>query len=93
MRTKVITVSGQITTIFPTEELGKYKHKDFVIEQLGIDKTTIAFQCWSADLITQLDTLQPGQMIDVYFYISSRQFNGKWYTDCKCIGINDGLQK
>lgn len=63
---------------------GDWAKQEFVIEyQDGNFPTKVCFNVWGADKVKELDSLRLGEKIRVSFNISSREYNGKWYTDLR----------
>lgn len=60
-----------------------WKKREYVLENNeGQFARKVAFTCFgdNADKIN----LVPGQEVNIYFDIESREFNGRWYTDIRC---------
>ncbi len=62
---------------------GEWRKQDFVIETAG-DRfpKKICITAWS-DMITELETYNMGDQLKVDIDLSSREYNGRWYTDVK----------
>jgi hypothetical protein len=70
---------------------GEWKKQDFVIETAG-DRfpKKICITAWS-DMIAELETYKMGDQLKVDIDLSSREYNGRWYTDVKAWRMsNDG---
>ena len=68
---------------------GDWAKQEFVIEfQEGNFPSKACFSVWGADKVKDLETYQPGDQIKVAFNVSSREFNGKWYTDLRAWRIS-----
>jgi Domain of unknown function (DUF3127) len=61
---------------------GKWAKCDFVIETQEKYPKKVCICAWN-DLIHTIRGIQPETEISVSFDISSREYNGKWYTDVK----------
>ncbi len=63
---------------------GDWAKQEFVIEyQDGNFPTKVCFNVWGADKVKELGSFRLGEKIHVSFNISSREYNGKWYTDLR----------
>jgi hypothetical protein len=59
---------------------GEWKKQEFVIEEAeGQYPKKACFSVWNDKI--NLKELIEGTILNVYFDIASREFNGKWYTD------------
>lgn len=72
-----------------TSARGNWAKQEFVIEyQEGNFPTKACFSVWGADKVKDLERFQIGDQIKVAFNVSSREFNGKWYTDLRAWRIS-----
>lgn len=63
---------------------GDWAKQEFVIEyQDGNFPTKACFSVWGADKVKDLEQFQIGDKIRLSFNVSSREYNGKWYTDLR----------
>ena len=65
-----------------TSARGPWRKQELIIETEEQYPRTVCLICWT----TQIDEIQqfaPGQTIKAQIDISSREFNGKWYTDVR----------
>ena len=63
---------------------GDWAKQEFVIEfQEGNFPSKACFSVWGEDKVKDLERFQPGDQLKVAFNVSSREFNGKWYTDLR----------
>ena len=65
-----------------TSARGPWRKQELIIETEEQYPRTVCLICWT----NQLDEIQkfaPGQSIKAQIEISSREFNGKWYTDVR----------
>ena len=65
-----------------TSARGPWRKQELIIETEEQYPRTVCLICWT----NQLDEIQkfaPGQTIKAQIEISSREFNGKWYTDVR----------
>ena len=63
---------------------GDWSKQEFVVEfQDGNFPSNVVFNVWGADKVRDLEQYQVGDVIRVSFAPSSREFNGRWYTDLR----------
>ncbi len=63
---------------------GDWSKQEFVVEyQDGNFPTSVVLNVWGADKVAELQTLREGEMLRISFRPSSREFNGRWYTDLR----------
>ena len=63
---------------------GDWSKQEFVVEfQDGNFPSNVVFNVWGADKVRDLERYQVGDEIRVSFAPSSREFNGRWYTDLR----------
>lgn len=68
---------------------GDWAKQEFVIEyQEGNFPTKACFSVWGADRVKELENFREGDHIKVSFNVSSREYNGRWYTDLRAWRIN-----
>lgn len=68
---------------------GDWAKQEFVIEyQDGNFPTKACFSVWGADKVKELEQFNQGEKIKVSFNVSSREYNGKWYTDLRAWRIS-----
>lgn len=66
-----------------TSARGEWQKQEFVIEyQEGQYPSSICFNLWG-DKVNDLNSFNIGDQVKVYFNISSREYNGKWYNDLR----------
>lgn len=65
---------------------GEWKKQTFVVDTGGQYPKQICFTAMGKT-VDYSSNLKTGQMVDVDFDISSREYNGKWYTDAKAFKI------
>jgi len=75
---------------------GEWQKQEFLVEyQEGNFPATACFNVWGMDKVNDLARFADGEEIKVSFNISSREFNGKFYTDLrawKIVSVNEGQQ-
>ena len=58
---------------------GEWKKQEFVIELEGTYPRSACFSVWNDKL--NVDSLVEGTVLNVFFDIESREFQGKWFTN------------
>ncbi|HEY9123557.1 MAG TPA: DUF3127 domain-containing protein [Bacteroidales bacterium] len=71
---------------------GQWRKQDIIVETDGQYPKKVCIAIWG-DKINE-SQLQVGNLLKIDFDVESREFNGKWYTDCKAwkIEIAGGSQ-
>lgn len=63
---------------------GPWAKQEFVIEyKEGNYPASVCMNVWGEDKVKDLEKFQVGDVVKVSFNLSSREFNGKWYTDIR----------
>ena len=65
-----------------TSARGPWRKQDLIIETDEQYPKTVCLTCWT-NQIDEIQKMTPGQLIKAQIDISSREFNGKWYTDVR----------
>lgn len=65
-----------------TSARGPWRKQDLIIETEEQYPKTVCLTCWT-NQIDEIQNMVPGQLIKAQIDISSREFNGKWYTDVR----------
>ena len=65
-----------------TSARGQWRKQDLIIETEEQYPRTVCLTCWT-NQIDEIQKFAPGQTIKAQIEISSREFNGKWYTDVR----------
>ena len=65
-----------------TSARGPWRKQDLIIETEEQFPKTVCLTCWT-NQIDEIQSMVPGQQIRAQIDISSREFNGKWYTDVR----------
>ncbi|MCW5906620.1 MAG: DUF3127 domain-containing protein [Chitinophagales bacterium] len=85
--------SGRLIHILPaqtgTGKNGAWKKCDFVIETSDKYPKKICISAWN-ELSDQIENTAIGSDLQVSFDISSREYNGRWYTDVKAWKVSGG---
>ena len=67
-----------------TSARGAWSKQEFIFEyQEGNFPSQICMNVWGEDKVRELDKYQVGDKVKVSFNLSSREFNGRWYTDVR----------
>ena len=67
-----------------TSARGVWSKQEFVFEyQEGNFPTQVCMNVWGDDKVKELDKYQVGDKVKVSFNLSSREYNGRWYTDVR----------
>ena len=65
-----------------TSARGPWRKQELIIETEEQYPRTVCLTCWT-NQIDEIQHFAPGQSIKAQIEISSREFNGKWYTDVR----------
>ena len=65
-----------------TSARGPWRKQDLIIETEEQYPRTVCLTCWT-NQIDEIQKFAPGQTVKAQIEISSREFNGKWYTDVR----------
>ena len=65
-----------------TSARGPWRKQDLIIETEEQYPRMVCLTCWT-NQIDEIQKFAPGQTIKAQIEISSREFNGKWYTDVR----------
>lgn len=60
---------------------GPWKKQDLIVETDGQYPKKICVTVWGDKI--DLNRFKPGDSIELFFDVESREFNGRWYTDVK----------
>ena len=67
-----------------TSARGTWSKQEFIFEyQEGNFPTQVCMNVWGEDKVRELDKYQVGDKVKISFNLSSREFNGRWYTDVR----------
>jgi hypothetical protein len=65
-----------------TSARGNWSKQEFIFEyQEGNFPSQVCMNVWGEDKVKELDRYQVGDKVKVAFNLSSREYNGRWYTD------------
>ncbi len=76
-----------------TSARGAWSKQEFVLEyQEGNFPSQVCMNVWGEDKVRDLEKYQVGDKVKVSFNLSSREFNGRWYTDVRAWRIEPAGQ-
>jgi len=89
-----LELEGKIISKLPvqsgTSARGAWQKQEFVIEyQEGNYPTQVCLNVWGEDRVKDLDRFAVGSAVKVSFNLSSREYNGRWYTDVRAWRIEN----
>jgi ribosomal protein L21E len=77
-----------------TSARGAWSKQEFIFEyQEGNFPSQVCMNVWGEDKVKDLDKYQVGDKVKVSFNLSSREFNGRWYTDVRAWRIEPAAQQ
>ncbi len=67
-----------------TSARGTWSKQEFIFEyQEGSFPTQVCMNVWGDEKVKELEKYQVGDKVKVAFNLSSREYNGRWYTDVR----------
>lgn len=85
-------IIGKLTVKMPEQRgqsaKGPWVRGGFVIETQEQYPRMVAFTMFGEDRVAMLNGINIGTQINVHFSPESREFQGRWYTDLRCIRID-----
>ena len=83
-----LELEGRITQKLPVQQgtsaRGTWAKQDFIFEyQEGNFPTSLCMNVWGTDKVKELERYQVGDKVKISFNLSSREYNGRWYTDVR----------
>ena len=81
-------LEGRIARKLPvqtgTSARGAWAKQEFILEyQEGNFPSQVCMNVWGDDKVRELDKYQVGDKVKVSVNLSSREYNGRWYTDVR----------
>ena len=77
-------IARKLTVQTGTSARGAWSKQEFVLEyQDGSFPAQVCMNVWGDDKVKELDKYQVGDQVKVSVKISSREYNGRWYTDVR----------
>lgn len=88
-------IKGKLQIILPVAEgsskNGPWKKQEFVIEiNEGKFPKQVCLNVWGADKVDDFKRYKVGDILVCSLDISSREYNGRWYTDLRAWKITTG---
>ncbi len=84
-------VIGKLIQVLPEQRgegaRGAWVRGGFVIETEEQFPRKIAFSLWGEDKVMAIKNIALNTSIKVVFTIESREYNERWYTDCRCNNV------
>lgn len=81
----LMELKAKLVQLFPLQtgqgKNGTWRKQEFLVETEGQYPKKVLFSAWG-DKINE-NALQPGNMLNIFFDVESREYNGRWYTDLK----------
>ena len=76
-----------------TSARGAWAKQEFVFEyQEGNFPSQVCMNVWGEDKVRELEKFQIGDKVKVSFNLSSREYNGRWYSDIRAWRIEPGVE-
>ena len=76
-----------------TSARGAWSKQEFIFEyKEGNFPAQVCMNVWGEDKVKELDRIQVGDQVKVSFNLSSREYNGRWYTDVRAWRIESSVQ-
>ena len=67
-----------------TSARGAWAKQEFIFEyQEGSYPSQVCMNVWGEDKVKDLEKYQIGDKVKIAFNLSSREYNGRWYTDVR----------
>ena len=83
------TITRKLDVQSGVSQRGAWSKQEFIVEyQEGNFPTQICFNVWGEDKVKDLDRFKIGDHVKVSFNLSSREYNGRWYTDVRAWRID-----
>jgi hypothetical protein len=77
-----------------TSARGAWSKQEFIFEyQEGNFPSQVCMNVWGEDKVKDLEKYQVGDKVRISFNLSSREFNGRWYTDVRAWRIEPAVQQ
>ena len=83
-----LELEGRIARKLPVQQgtsaRGAWAKQEFIFEyQEGSFPSQICMNVWGEDKVRDLEKYQVGDKVRISFNLSSREYNGRWYTDVR----------
>ncbi len=77
-------ISRKLNVQTGTSARGAWAKQEFIFEyQEGNFPTQVCMNVWGEEKVKDLEKYQVGDKVKVSFNLSSREYNGRWYTDVR----------
>jgi hypothetical protein len=77
-------LTRKLTVQTGTSARGAWSKQEFILEyQEGNFSTKVCMNVWGEDKVRELEKFQIGDKVKVSFNLSSREYNGRWYSDIR----------
>lgn len=77
-------LTRKLTVQTGTSARGAWSKQEFILEyQEGNFPTQVCMNVWGEDKVRELEKYQIGDKVKVSFNLSSREYNGRWYSDIR----------
>ena len=77
-------LTRKLTVQTGTSARGAWSKQEFILEyQEGNFPTQVCMNVWGEDKVRELEKFQIGDKVKVSFNLSSREYNGRWYSDIR----------
>lgn len=84
-------IIGRLSMMLPEQRgesaRGPWVRGGFVIDTEEQFSRKIAFSVWGEDRLMAVKNIALGTQIKVVFNIESREYQDRWYTDCRCTNV------
>jgi hypothetical protein len=81
------SIKAKVSIVGPVQEKGTFSFREVILEQYGAQKTLIYALQASGDRINLITPEMVGESIEAQFYINSREYNGRYYTNLSLAGV------
>ncbi len=77
-------IARKLTVQTGTSARGTWSKQEFIFEyQEGNFPTQVCMNVWGDEKVKDLEKYQVGDKVKISFNLSSREYNGRWYTDVR----------
>lgn len=82
-------ISQKLNVQTGTSARGPWSKQEFILEyQEGNFPSQVCMNVWGEDKVKELEKYQVGDRVKVSFNLSSREYNGRWYSDIRAWRID-----
>jgi hypothetical protein len=83
-------LTAKLTQLLPLQtgagKNGEWKKQDIIVETSGQYPKKVCISVWGDKIDAR--KLKVGNMLKIEFDVESREYNSRWYTDCKAWKID-----